>query len=239
MRKKQKNRILHSIIGTIILMTPMMLLAQNNHTYTAPDPAYIKKDRQPALALNNITSAPSRSAAEPRIEIVRVLAGNADHIEPGFYATYQPKMYDTVFIYEGSTEQFQVIEVHSGKEVIRGDSVSVSTDVNFRMNHFNEKGIPVTQEKNAKTNSIIVRSGVIPAQGFGSKRYRFAVKPAAFDLSGNSMISASVHMANNENIGTVLCAVTNIDYKKGIFYVETSNEIPLGENINWIIVNTP
>src|SRR4051794_9439260 len=105
MRKKQKNRILRSIIGTIIVITPMMLLAQNSRTYTAPDPAYTKKDRPPALGLNNISSAPSRTPQEPRIEIVRVLAGNADHIEPGFYATYQPKIYDTVFIYEGSTEQ--------------------------------------------------------------------------------------------------------------------------------------
>jgi hypothetical protein len=173
------------------------------------------------------------------IEIVEVKKGNPENLEPGFYASYRPTTYDTIYVYEGGTEQFEVINVHSGKEVIHGDSASVVTDVTFRMNHLNENDIPVAMEKQVKTNNVIIRSGFIPAQGFGSKRYRFAVKPTNFTLSGNSMISASVHLTGEDNIGNILCAVTSVDYQKGIFYVEASNEIPKGESINWIIVNSP
>lgn len=238
-----------SIIGVITLvMMPMVLCAQGTaanaaasehpvqRTFTAPEVK--QKSEHKALAANE-SRTHMVSEIEPRIDIIEVKAGNENHIPAGFYASYKPPTYDTVYIYEGATDQFEIINIHANKEVISGDSASVAEEVNFRMNHLNEEGIPVTNEKHGKTNTMIIRSGFIPAQGFGSKRFRFAVKPGEFGLNNSSMISASVHILDGSNIGTILCAVTSIDYKKGVFYVETSNEVPKGENINWIIVNNP
>lgn len=241
------------IIGVITLvMMPMTLCAQSSstdskshsvqRTFTAPSTeATASKPKQEIknFAVNTEGRQPLVSQVMPQIEIIHVKEGNSEHIAPGFYATYKPPTYDTIYIYEGGTEQFEVINMHAAKEVIQGDSISVAEEVSFRMNHLNGNDIPVASEKHGKTNSMVIRTGFIPAQGFGSKRYRFAVKPGEFGLTNNSMISASVHMLEGENIGTILCAVTNIDYQKGIFYVETSNEVPKGENINWIIVNSP
>lgn len=251
---KEKISNVTKIIGIITLvMMPVIIRAQSlseysgpkpepvQRTFTAPPPstpAKQQKQELKAFAVNEV-GRQSIFGVEPHIEILKVKEGNPDHIPAGFYASYKPKSYDTVYIYEGGTEQFEVINVHAGKEVIQGDSNSVAEEVDFRMNHLNANGIPVINEKHGKTNSMIIRSGFIPAQGFGSKRYRFAVKPGEFGLSDNSMISASVHILNGANIGTILCAVTNIDFEKGIFYVEASNEIPKGETINWIIVNSP
>jgi hypothetical protein len=237
---KARNQIAACLAGIMSLVVmPALALAQPGRTYTAPSQdSYAKKDSKEKLALNTISDYHKRSDIMPPIEITKVQAGNPENLEPGFYAAFKPKTYDTVFIYEGATEEFVVVGVQAGKEIIHGDSLSVATDVSFRMNHINEEGIPVESEKKAKTNSMVIRSGAIPAQGFGSQRYRFAVKPSSFALSESSMISASVHMNEENNIGNVLCAVTSIDYKKGIFYVEASNEIPKGECINWIIVNT-
>ncbi|HXC05385.1 MAG TPA: hypothetical protein VNZ86_11575, partial [Bacteroidia bacterium] len=180
------------------------------------------------------------SAIEPRVEIVEMKSGNESNIPAGFYATYTPQTFDTVFIYEGATDEFKVIGVQPGKEVVQApDSNAVAEEVTFRMNHFNGEGIPVPQEKRVTNKAMIIRSGFIPGQGFGTMRYRFAVKPGAFALSASSMITASVHLLGKDNIGTILCTVTSIDQKNGIFYVETANEVPKGESINWIVVNTP
>jgi hypothetical protein len=227
------------IVGIItFVMMPTLLLAQSRRTYTAP-PAAIAEAKKPESPVSKTPDTKPLSEIAPQVEFYTVERGNPENLEAGFYASYRPVTYDTVYVYEGGTEEFEIIGVHPGKEIIHGDSATVITDVNFRMNHLNENDIPVPMEKKVKTNSAIIRSGFIPAQGLGSKRYRFAVKPSKFTLTESSMISASVHLTGPENIGTILCAVTSIDYKKGIFNVEASNEIPKGESINWIIVNTP
>ena len=213
-------------------------------TFTAPSSAFHrakpKKIPQPKTLAVNEDDAERISAIEPRVDIIEMKSGNTNNIPAGFYATVSPQTYDTVFIYEGATDEFKVIGVQPGKEVIQApDSTSVAQAVTFRMNHFNNDDIPVAEEKRVTTNAMIIRSGFIPAQGFGSKRYRFAVKPGAFMLTGSSMITASVHLLGKDNIGTILCTITSIDQKKGVFYVETANEVPKGETINWIIVNTP
>ncbi len=241
------------IIGVITLvMMPVMLCAQSastdtksnpvQRTFTAPSAeagATKTKHEEKTFAANIDNRQPVISEAIPRIEIIHVKEGNPEHITPGFYASYKPSAFDTIYIYEGETEQFEVINIHAAKEVIQGDSTSVAEEVSFRMNHLNGNDIPIVTEKHGKTNSMVIRTGFIPAQGFGTKRYRFAVKPGEFGLNNNSMISASVHTSGGENIGTILCSVTNIDYKKGVFFVETSNEVPKGDNINWIIINSP
>ena len=255
MREKKKYGIAARIIGIITLvMMPLVLRAQmagpdssegeTARTYTAPQSAFShakpKKIEQPKALAVNEEEAERISASRPHVEIVEMKPGNQDNIPAGFYATLSPQSYDTVFIYEGATDEFKVIGVHPGKEVIQAlDSSAVAREVSFRMNHFNGDDIPVAQEKRVMTSAIIIRSGFIPAQGFGSKRYRFAVKPGAFMLNGSSMITASVHLLGENNIGTILCTITSIDQKRGIFFVETANEVPKGESINWIIVNTP
>ena len=253
--KRKRYGIAARIIGIITLVImPVVLRAQITkpdssqsepaRTFTAPSPAFKKekpkKIEEPKQLAINEEVAERISAIEPRVEIVKMLSGNEDHIPAGYYATYSPKTYDTVFIYEGATDEFKVIGVEPGKEVIQApDSVSVAQEVTFRMTRFNGDDIPVVQEKKVTAKAMIIRSGFIPAQGFGTMRYRFAVKPGAFMLTGSSMITASVHLLGKNNIGTILCTVTNIDQTKGIFYLETANEVPKGETINWIVVNTP
>ncbi|MDP4219727.1 MAG: hypothetical protein Q8916_10605 [Bacteroidota bacterium] len=226
-----------------LVMVPFMLHAQPSEqapqrTFTAPPPQTPGKESAPKTETHSESDELSSDGIAPHIDIVKVTAGNPEHLTPGFYASYKPKAYDTVYIYEGETEQFEIVKLRALKEVIQGDSTSVAEEVSFRMGHFDESGQSVSSEKHVKTNSIIVRSGFIPAQGFGSKRYRFAVKPGDFKLTKNSMISASVQLLHHAELGTILCSISHIDYDKGIFYVETSNEVPKGENINWIIVNT-
>jgi hypothetical protein len=252
---KSSNVALYVGIITLVIM-PMALRGQTSaqdsarkdqqptRTYTAP--GLPTKQKAAEKKEGNRTEVRSTEDADkivanipPRIEIVEVKAGNPENIAPGFYAAFTPKAYDTIFIYEGGSEQYEIIDVSAQREVISGDSVSVAQEVSFRMNHLDDKGIPVDNQKHAKTNTIVIRSGFIPSQGFGTQRFRFAIKPGNFVLSPNSMISASVHLSQGEDIGTILCTITSIDYKKGVFYIETSNEIPKGEKINWIIVNTP
>ncbi|MEP7234629.1 MAG: hypothetical protein ABI778_04965 [Ignavibacteriota bacterium] len=244
------------IIGTITLVVvPVVLRAQSAQvdsapaqevrTYTAPPSAFQTQKPKRTSEELTIPSAPRNesrpfASVEPRVEIFKMQAGNQDHIPAGFYATISPKSYDTVFIYEGATDEFKVIGVQPGKEVIQApDSLAVANEVTVRMTRFNGEDIPVIQEKKITSQAMVIRSGFIPAQGFGSKRYRFAVKPGAFMLTGSSMITASVHLLGKDNIGTILCTITNIDQKRGIFYLETANEVPKGESINWIVVNTP
>ena len=240
--------IITSVIVPIVLhsqtVVPDSSSTEPVRTFTAPHSAYApakpKKIEAPKPLAVSEDAAQRISAVEPRVEIVELKSGNENNMPAGFYATFVPQTFDTVFIYEGATDEFKVIGVQPGKEVVQApDSTSVAQEVTFRMNHLNAEDIPVTVEKKITSKAMIVRSGFIPAQGFGSKRYRFAVKPGAFMLTGSSMITASVHLLGKDNIGTILCTVTSIDQKKGIFYVETANEVPKGETINWIIVNTP
>lgn len=248
--KQRYNYALHLVGVITLVMMPMRLCAQRSlsdaksqpvqRTFTAPPPTTAKpKQEVKSFAANIDSRQPLVSEVIPRIEIIHVKEGNPEHITPGFYASYKPPTFDTIYIYEGETEQFEVINMHAAKEVIQGDSSSVAEEVSFRMNHLNANDIPVANEKHGKTNSMIIRTGFIPAQGFGSKRFRMGVIPGNFKLGQNSMISASVHMLKDHEMGNVLCAVTKIDYDKNMFFVETSNEVPVGENINWIIINTP
>jgi len=252
MREHARNCRRVSIIGIVtFVMMPMLLRAQSTtaspekpRTYTAPpkpDKATDEKKKNSIAEKVSINESDMQSMSEidAHIDIIKVGPNNPEHVPAGFYASYKPDTYDTVFLYEGGTEEYEVTAVHSGKEVIQGDSGGVAQEISYRMDHFDDKGNAVSTEHHVKTNSMIVRTGFVPSQGFGSKRWRFSIKPAKFILGANSMISASVHLLHSENIGTILCAVTSIDYKKGIFTVETSNEVPKGETINWIIVNTP
>src|SRR5437899_11981400 len=113
MRMKARTQRAVSLAGIVsLVIMPALALAQ----YTAPAPE-MKKEKSQAIALNN-TGSWRGPETETRVEILHVTAGNPENLEPGFYASYKPKAFDTVFIYEGGTEQCIVIGVHSGKEVL-------------------------------------------------------------------------------------------------------------------------
>ena len=205
-------------------------------TVTGPSDFFNKKaeprksDPIPALT-------PELPVVMPKIDYFNLKPGNKEGMPPGLYATFEPPMPDTVKVYEGGTTEYVTINTKSAKEVIFGDSVSILFEVQRRESMYKGKEKPV---KKGKTNSMITRSGFIPSQGFGTNRYRFAVTPSHFMISPGAMITASVHiLGNQKNMGTILCSVTQIDFEKNTFYVETSNEIPEGEHINWVIINFP
>lgn len=211
-------------------------------TFTAP-PRPVKKNIVPEHSLPLVYAfgeeiQPPVSGI-PRFEVSELKPGNSMHMSPGFYASFRPKENDTLFLFDSISDHYEQVQIHASKEVIQGDSSSVMTEVYSRIQDYDSQGNLIRSPKRGKTNSMVIRSGFIPAQGFGSKRFRMGVIPGNFKLGQNSMISASVHMLKDHEMGNVLCAVTKIDYDKNMFFVETSNEVPVGENINWIIINTP
>lgn len=175
----------------------------------------------------------------PHFHMFELKKGNSANMAPGFYAEFKPHENDTLFLFDSSSDHFDKVQIHPGKEIIQGDSNAVIHDITKTVENYDPQGHLQVPIKQGKTNSTIIRSGFIPAQGFGSKRYRFAVKPGNFQITKNASVSASVHIMKNTDLGTVLCSVSKIDYENNTFYVEASNEIPFGENINWIIINVP
>lgn len=213
--------------------------------FTAPDPEALNTAHTETRVLPLVYAAGEELAppehGRPTFKIYQLDKGNSANMASGFYAEFKPRENDTLFLFDSASDHFDEVQIHAGKEVIQGDSVTVLATVTDRLNDYDARGNLVRSvAKKGKTNSMVIRSGFIPAQGLGSKRYRFAVVPGNFKLTSTSIISASVHMFHDSSsMGTVLCAVTKIDPERNMFFVETSNEIPRGENINWIIVNAP
>lgn len=198
---------------------------------TEPTPSLPDPTDEEMVSLREISSSLTR------LEFVKVERNNPNNLTPGFYASFAPPTPDTIEVFEGGTSQTEVIKVVAGKEIIQGDSVGVMNDVRVRYSDFRTS---THSTPKGKTNSMVTRTGFIPGQGFGTNRYRFAVRPGKFTLRRGAMVTASVHMTKEaNNIGNILCAITGIDYEKNVFYVETSNEIPKGESINWVIINYP
>jgi hypothetical protein len=215
-------------------------------TVTAP-PEHLRKSKpakkeesKPAITTPVDETAevdiPTLSLTLPKLEVMSVGRGNANNLLPGFYATFAPPTPDTIEVFEGGTDQKEVINIGGGKEIVNGDSVGVIKDLNVRYKEIRTS----TRSRTTKSYSTTTRTGFIPGQGFGTNRFRFGVRPGNFTLRQGAMITASVHMKKQEdNIGNILCAITGIDYANNVFYVEASNEVPKGENINWIIINYP
>jgi hypothetical protein len=200
-------------------------------TVTEPTPSLPDPTDEEMVSLHEISSSLIR------LEFVKVERNNPNNLTPGFYASFAPPTPDTIEVFEGGTSQVEVIKVGAGKEIIQGDSIGVIRDVQARYTDFRPNTLTTPR---GKTNSMVTRTGFIPGQGFGTNRYRFAVKPGKFILRRGAMVTASVHMTKEaNNIGNIICAITGIDYEKNVFYVEASNEIPKGESINWVIVNYP
>jgi hypothetical protein len=205
-------------------------------TVTGPSDFFKKSEvRKPDTATSVMASV---AMVMPRVDYFKLQAGNKEGMPPGLYAAFEPPLPDTVKVYEGGTSDFVTINTKPTKEIIFGDSVSILFEVGRRKAMYT--GTSEKPVKKGKTNSMITRSGFIPSQGFGSNRYRFAVTPSHFVISPGALITASVHILGPEKtMGTILCSVTQIDFANNTFYVETSNEVPEGEHINWVIMNFP
>lgn len=203
-------------------------------TVTGPSDFFKTKETNKPDTITSEAGTPW--VAMPKVEYFNLKQGNREGMPPGFYAQFVPPVPDTVKVYEGGTEEYVSINTKSTREVIHGDSVAVLFEVERREALYTGSKPP----KRGKTNSMITRSGFIPSQGFGTNRYRFAVTPSKFIISPGAMITASVHvLGEQKTMGTILCSVTRIDFEKNTFYIETSNEVPVGEHINWVIINFP
>lgn len=242
-----KKTCVHLLLSLTSLILGGNVCAQQ--TLTAPSEHFNTKDGKKKVVTEPTPSLPDPteedgvtlqeiSSSLPKFEFVRVELNNANNLTPGFYASFAPPTPDTIEVFEGGTDQVEVINVSGGKEIFQGDSLGVFADLKVRKDDFVSDKVFVNRK--GKTNSIVIRSGFIPGQGFGTNRFRFSVKPGKFILRRGAMITASVHMTKDaNNIGNILCAVTGIDYEKNVFFVEASNEIPKGESINWVVVNYP
>ena len=206
-------------------------------TVTGPSDFFKKSEPRKPDSGTTTAASPTVPMAMPRIDMFTLKPGNKEGMPAGLYAIFEPTVPDTVRIFEGGTSEFVTINTKPTKEVIFGDSISILFEVDRRKSMYTGKEKPV---KKGKTNSMITRSGFIPSQGFGTNRYRFAVTPSHFMISPGALITASVHiLGEQKTMGTILCSVTQIDFDKNTFYVETSNEVPEGEHINWVIMNFP
>ena len=226
---------------------------QSQQTFTAPPPGYyVKKKAISSSGSQPEPSKPENAQAESlsyfirdaHFEMIRREQGNADNLPPGYYASYTPPVPDTIMVYEGGTDVFLTLQTSAGKEIINSaDSGTILDEIAWRQYKLKNVRDPRLQQfelRQGKINSTVTRTGFVPGQGFGTNRFRFTIKPGNFSLRRGAMISASVHCRNPENnIGNILCAVTSIDPEHNTFTVETSNEVPMGEDINWIIINYP
>lgn len=221
----------------LCLIAGARFYAQPDTSYrTVTGPADFFKRSEPRKP-DTTTTMPSLSVAMPRIDYYRLQPGNKEGMPAGLYAQFLPPLPDTVKVYEGGSEEYFTIGTQANKEVIYGDSIAIFFEVERRKAIYAGKPAP---QKKGKTTGMITRSGFIPSQGFGTNRYRFAVTPSKFRISPGAIIQASVHILGAEkNMGTILCSVTSVDFEHSTFYVETSNEVPAGEHINWVIMNFP
>jgi hypothetical protein len=210
--------------------------------YTAPAVEHEKTSQKviPLVYVAGDEITPDDPPGPPQFKVYELKPGNEFGMAPGFYAEFKPKENDTIMMFDSSSEDFERYQIRPGKEVIQGDSTQVMLTISAITGQYDSQGKLITPPKRmGKTNSMVTRSGFIPAQGIGSKRWRFAVSPGNYKITPNSIISASVHIGQGENIGMIMCAVSKIDYEHNRFYVDTSNEVPLGQAINWIIVTVP
>jgi hypothetical protein len=180
------------------------------------------------------TSKDAKFASMPIVRYYSIAEGEDEDFPPGLYATFLPTAPDTVTVLDEGSTSHRSYNVEPGREMIHGDSASVFSEVGFRQDSYAGMGtLP------AKTKSFVTRSGFIPIERLGKDRFTFAVKPSHFRIAPGAMISASVHVEEDEHIASVLCAVSAIDYEQNTFTIETSRTVPVGETINWVIINYP
>lgn len=177
----------------------------------------------------------SKAVAMPKVQYYVIADGEDEDFPPGLYATFQPTAPDTVTVFTGSGASARSYNIDAGMEMIHGDSSSVFSEVELRRDAYARMGSSIP----TKTGSFVTRSGYIPIERLGGDRFKFAVKPSHFRIAPGAMISASVQLEGDEDLTSVLCTVSAIDYEHNAFTIETSRTVPIGETINWVIVNFP
>lgn len=183
---------------------------------------------------SHVTEGMARFAAMPMVNYYSIAEGEDEDFPPGLYATFLPNAPDTVTVFEAGSASSRSFHIDAGREMIHGDSTSVFTEIAKRRDVYaGLDALPV------KTRSFVTRSGYIPIEEVGKDRFTFAVKPSHFHIAPGAMISASVHLEGDEDLRSVLCMVSAIDYEHNTFTIETSRTVPVGETINWVIVNYP
>jgi hypothetical protein len=173
-------------------------------------------------------------AAMPTVNYYTIAEGEDEDFPPGLYATFLPTAPDTVKVFEEESKSYHTYTINAGREMIHGDSASVFSEVGLRKDAYAGMGQMPT-----KRSSFVTRSGYIPIDQFGQDRFTFAVKPSHFRIAPGATISASVQIEGDEDLSSFLCTVSAIDYEQNTFTVEISRKVPIGETINWIIVNFP
>lgn len=170
----------------------------------------------------------------PKVTYYEIAEGEDENFPPGLYAAFQPIMPDTVEAFDELTDSYVTIKTQPGREIIHGDSSAVFGEVRRRESIYMGLGtLP------AQATSFVSRSGYVPISEFGANRTRFAIKPSHFRIQPNALVSVSVHLEGDEEMSLPLCTVSNIDYEHNTFTVEISKQVPVGETINWVIINFP
>jgi hypothetical protein len=183
----------------------------------------------------HVTRGMAKFAAMPLVNYYTIAEGEDEDFPPGLYATFLPNAPDTVTVFEaGNASSARSFNFDAGREMIHGDSASVFTEIAKRKDVY--AGLDVLP---VKSRSFVTRSGYIPIEEIGKDRFTFAVKPSHFRIAPGAVISASVHLEGDEDLRSVLCMVSAIDYEHNTFTIETSRTVPVGETINWVIVNYP
>jgi hypothetical protein len=218
-----------SILG-LALAANALVYAQETHLALLSLPSKHSRMGQGTAS----TRADVVRAVMPTVRYYTIAEGEDENFPPGFYATFLPSVPDTVRVYDDGTASYRTVRTQAGKEIIHGDSAAVFAAVALRQDLYAGAGqLPAT------TTSFVSRSGFVPISQFGSNRTRFAIKPSHFRIAPNAQISASVHLEGDENMSLPLCMVSAIDYEQNTFTVEISKEVPVGETINWVIINFP
>lgn len=187
-----------------------------------------------AIRNNSVKNRLAIPVVIPSVKYYTIAEGEDEDFPPGLYATFLPTSPDTVEVFDEGSASYTSHQVDAGKEMIHGDSASVYAEVE------NRKGVYAgTTPLAGKARSYVSRSGYIPIETLGPDKHKFAVKPSHFRIAPGAMISATVHLDGDEDLSSVLCMVSSIDYEHNTFTIETSRKVPIGETINWIIVNFP
>jgi hypothetical protein len=197
------------------------------HTAVASDRAVVTKSSSRREKAQPVS-------AMPVVKYYSIAEGEDEDIPPGMYATFLPSVPDTVQVFDDATLVYTTHHIDAGKEMIHGDSASVVKEVERRMEVYAGSGT-----LSPHTTSFVTRSGFIPIEEIGPISHRFAVKPSHFRIAPGAIVSASVHLEGDEDLSTVLCFVSGIDYERNTFTIETSKTVSVGETINWVIINYP
>ncbi|HET9137673.1 MAG TPA: hypothetical protein VFO76_13660 [Candidatus Kapabacteria bacterium] len=138
--------------------------------YTAPAVEHEKTSQKviPLIYVAGDEITPDDPPGPPQFKLYELKANNEFGMAPGFYAEFKPKENDTIMMFDSSSEDFERYQIRPGKEVISGDSNQVMLTISAITGSYDSQGkLIIPPKRVGKTNSMVTRSGFIPAQGIG------------------------------------------------------------------------